>query len=142
MNTKWNPTMSRRITLIVAALTVAACGTLQADNVPTVIVSEKKKQEKVVIDPEVTRNLAQLNERFAEIAKLWEAKDLEAARGEYRKLLAMTNAPAHYRSYARICASRRVMPRSRTRRQRRRNTRRSKRRRSILRCIATRRRKS
>ena len=69
---------------------------------PTVIVSEKKKPQKVVIDPEVTRNLAQLNERFAEIAKLWETKNLEAARGEYRKLLAMTDAPAHYRSYAHL----------------------------------------
>jgi len=90
------------MTVIGVALTVSVCGTSLAQNVPTIIVPGKKKSEKVVIDPEVTRNLAQLNERFAGIAKLWESRELEAARGEYRKLLAMPSAPAHYRSYAHL----------------------------------------
>jgi hypothetical protein len=88
--------------LLVAAFIAGVLGTTEAQNVPTVIVSGKKKQEKVVIDPEVTRNLAQLNERFVETAKLWESRELETARNEYRKILDTTNAPPHYRSYAHL----------------------------------------
>jgi hypothetical protein len=87
---------------MVAALIAGVLGTMEAQNVPTIIVSGKKKQEKVVIDPEMTRNLAQLNERFAGIAKLWESRELETARSEYRKILGAMSAPPHYRSYAHL----------------------------------------
>ena len=93
-----------KATLVVAAALVASFfGTSQAQNNPNDIVSQAKRpKESVVIDVETTATLKLLNERFAGIAKLWEAKQLDAARGGYRKLLAMTNAPPHYRSYAHL----------------------------------------
>ena len=127
--------------LLVAAFIAGVLRTTEAQNVPTVIVSEKKKPEKVVIDPEVTRNLAQLNERFAGIAKLWESRELETARGEYRKILAATNAPAHYRSYAHLRIAQSYAAEQNTAAAQA-EYEKIKGRRSILPCIATRRRKS
>jgi len=98
----YSSTKGRKTAMMCAALVAVISESALAQDVPTIIVSGKKKQEKVVIDPEVTRNLAQLNERFVETAKLWESRELETARNEYRKILDTTNAPPHYRSYAHL----------------------------------------
>ena len=93
-----------RMTALVSAVMVAACcGMSWAQNNPNDIApGTRKARESVTINPETVKTLNLLNERFAETAKLWQAKDLEAARGGYRDVLAMTNAPSHYRSYAHL----------------------------------------
>ena len=89
--------------LVVAVVVVALLETSRAQNNPNDVADHAQRpRNQVAIAPETTRTLKALNERLGEIAKLWEAKDLEPARGEYRKILAMTNAPAHYRSYGHL----------------------------------------
>ena len=93
-----------RMTALVSAVMVAACcGISWAQNNPNDIApGTHKAREAVTINPETVKTLSLLNERFAETAKLWQTKDLEGARGGYRDVLAMTNAPSHYRSYAHL----------------------------------------
>ena len=93
-----------RMTALVSAVMVAACcGMSWAQNNPNDIApGTRKARESVTINPETVKTLNLLNERFAETAKLWQAKDLEGARGGYRDVLAITNAPSHYRSYAHL----------------------------------------
>jgi transcription initiation factor TFIIIB Brf1 subunit/transcription initiation factor TFIIB len=93
-----------RMTSSVSAVMVAAFfGTSPAQNNPNDVADHAKRpRNAVAIAPETTQTLKALNERLAEIAKLWEAKGIEAARSEYRKILATTNAPSHYRSYAHL----------------------------------------
>jgi hypothetical protein len=94
---------AQRTTLLVATLVTAVFGTSRAEDVPTIIVPEAKKQrETVTINPETIQTLKRLNERFAETAELWSKNNFEAVRAEYGKVLAMANAPAHYQSYAHL----------------------------------------
>ena len=93
---------AQRIMLFAVALTVAAFGeVLGQTQVPTIVVPENSgKREAVKIDPEILKVLKPLNGMFAEAATLWSAKNYAAARTEYGKVLAMTSAPSHYKSYA------------------------------------------
>ena len=95
---------AQRMAVFVVALTVAAFGEVLGQNqVPTIIVPENSgKREAVKIDPEILKVLKSLNEMFAETAALWSAKNYAAVRAEYGKVLAMTDAPSHYKSYAHL----------------------------------------
>jgi hypothetical protein len=93
----------RKTPLVFALMVAALFGTSQAQNNPNDVADHAQRpRNSVAIGPEMIRTLRILNERFGAIAKLWEQDNLEAARGEYRKILAMTNAPAHYRSYSHL----------------------------------------
>ncbi|MCY2950486.1 MAG: hypothetical protein NTU53_00725, partial [Planctomycetota bacterium] len=95
----WQETLDR-----MSPVTVALFGEVLGQNqVPTIIVPENSgKREAVKIDTEILKVLKSLNETFAETTKAWSAKNFEAVRAEYGKVLAMTNAPSHYKSYAHL----------------------------------------
>ena len=67
--------------LVVAVVVVALLETSRAQNNPNDVADHAQRpRNQVAIAPETTRTLKALNERLGEIAKLWEAKDLEPAR--------------------------------------------------------------
>jgi hypothetical protein len=95
---------AEKMAVLVVVLAVALFGEVLGQNqVPTIIVPENSgKREAVKIDPEILKVLKSLNEMFAETAALWSTKNFEAVRTEYGKVLAMTDAPSHYKSYAHL----------------------------------------
>jgi len=87
-----------------AALTAVVSGNLLAANPAPSAVKNKPKQEAQQKGEKPKTDSVQdaLDRLFASAATSWSAKNFAAVRAEYGKVLAMDNAPSHYRSYVHL----------------------------------------